>query len=78
LPSWIQNPDLEKPYHGRDHISREQPLCDESKDKWVEGLPEVLRQYALGDHHVGDAVLKELLKQYETQDPNIMAGTRRS
>lgn len=78
LPSWIEHPDTEKPSNGRHQLVQGEPLWNSYKDKWVEGLPETLRQKTLEQNHIEDAEMKNLFEKFENQSDDIMTGTTRS
>ncbi|KAJ4309493.1 hypothetical protein N0V94_008901 [Neodidymelliopsis sp. IMI 364377] len=73
-PSWILNPDPNKPFLRRDHVEEGKPLWDIYKDQWVNGLPESLRRRALDEGCVKVEELSDLQKQFEQQDRQISIG----
>jgi hypothetical protein len=70
-PSWILNPDSDKPFWGRDHIEKGKPLWDIYKDQWVNGLPESLRRRALDEGCIKVGELTDLQKQFEQPDHDL-------
>lgn len=64
MPSWIEQPDPNKPFHGRDHLVRNEPLWNKYRDKWAEGFPLNLREKLLEKGHIEDPELQDLLKQF--------------
>jgi hypothetical protein len=76
LPSWIEHPDPEKPFHGRDHLVRTEPLWNEYKGRWVEGFPSNLRGNVLEEGQIEKSELQDLLQQLENQKSRVVAKTR--
>ncbi|KAJ4379553.1 hypothetical protein N0V86_004734 [Didymella sp. IMI 355093] len=76
LPSWIEHPDPEKPFRGRDDLVRTEPLWDEYKDRWVEGFPSNLREKVLEEGQIEKSELQDLLQQLENQTSRVVAKTR--
>lgn len=78
LPSWIEHPDPDKPFHRRHDTVRNESLWIKYKDNWVEGFPLNLRDKVLESGRIDQAELQSLLKELEDQKPRLVAKTKRS